>query len=76
MSDFACRMSIKCRFHVLRLYPTAIIRHPNTLQAALFYPYVHSCTARINRILDQLLHDGGWTFHDLTGSNLIRNMLI
>ena len=69
-------MTQKCQGYLVALHTPAIICDTYHLFAAVCNLHCYSSCSCINCILHKLLHNRGWTFHYLTGSDLIYGLLV
>ncbi|MNZ73473.1 hypothetical protein D3C78_918840 [compost metagenome] len=68
-------MTLKSRQYIGRFYAEAIIDDADEGKPALLDRNVDRCASGVNRVLDQLLHNGSRTLHDLSRRNLVSQLL-
>ena len=71
MADLAGGVPLDRQPRILRLHPLAIVLDPHLLLAAPFDVDGQAARARVDRVLDQLLDDGGRPLDDFAGGNLV-----
>ncbi len=49
----------------------AVVHHANALYASFFEQDVYAVRAGVDGVFHQLLHDAGWSFHDLACGDLV-----
>jgi hypothetical protein len=68
-TQFTGRVWRHCQRQIFCFNPAAIVYHANQRDAALLDGHINSSRLGIQSILEQLLHDAGWSLNDFACRN-------
>ena len=69
-------MAQDCRLCIGARHTAPVVRHADETDAAAHNLNLNRRCARVHRVLDQLLHDGGGALDDLPRRNLVDGSII
>ena len=70
-ADFAGRMTVEGKQRIIAAHATAIVSNTDLGLSTVLNRNVDARRSCIDRVFDQLLHNGRGSFDDLTGRNLV-----
>ena len=75
MADLARGVPVERQERILPAHPATVIGHADLGLPPVAEGDVDPARPRVEGVLHQLLHHGGGPLHDLTGRDLVRNVI-